>query len=242
MGVTTAFATVLNMAPSQKFHIGLHWAAMIWNRPLACFFMSCQDWINTGTKVTKQFGMTDELVQKFIGSSTIFCGVTDISVFPPQHMLLTDASSLNEAFYWSTLSQRIFPFYRYPGYYKGMLIADGFFSGIWSKPPNLDESKFIKITPFPIPGADVSPKRGSGECFSVIDVGYSRSKERMWRQLEVGYKCAERAHKALVRKGLVEKLCNERDRFGSVGSLNHMLEEFDDVMEEFKKTDKHKTW
>jgi hypothetical protein len=86
--------------------------------------MSASDWVDVGVKVTKQFGMTDELVQKYIGSSTIFCGVTDISVFPPQHVLLTDASSLGEAFYWTTLSQRIFPFYRYPGYYKGMLIGE----------------------------------------------------------------------------------------------------------------------
>jgi len=242
MGVTTAFATVLNMRPAQKFHIGLHWAAMIWNRPLACFLMSAEDWIDVGVKVTTQFGMKDSLVQKYIGSSTVFCGVTDISVFPPQHVLLTDASSLHEAFYWTTLSQRIFPFYRYPGYHKGMLIADGVFSGIWSKPPNLDETKYIRISPFPVPGADVAPQRGSGECFSFMDVAYSRSKERMWRELEVGYKCAERAHRVLVGKGLEERVCNEKDSFGEVGTMDHMLSEFEDVMVEFNKTDKHKTW
>jgi hypothetical protein len=64
----------------------------------------------------------------------------------------------------------------------------------------------------------------------------------MWRQLQVGFKCAERAHDALVRKGLMKKSCNERDKFGSVGTMEHMLYEFDDVLEEFKKTDKKKTW
>ena len=34
---------------------------------------------------------------------------------------------------------------------------------------------------------------------------YSRTKEQMWHQMEVGYKCCERVHAELVKKGLVER-------------------------------------
>ena len=74
MGVTTAFATVLKMTPQQKFQIGLHWAAMIWNRPLKCFLMHSDDWVDTGMRITKSFNITDKDVQKFLGSNTVYAG------------------------------------------------------------------------------------------------------------------------------------------------------------------------
>ena len=70
MGVTVSFATVMHMNPRQKFEIGLHWAAMIWNRPLKCFLMHSDDWVDTGMRITKEFGFTDEDVKKHIGTNT----------------------------------------------------------------------------------------------------------------------------------------------------------------------------
>ena len=92
-------------------------------------------------RIAKTFNLKDDDVQKFVGSNTVYAGITDISVFPPQHVVLSDATSLRESMFWTTLSMRIFPFYRYPGFYRRMLIIDGVFSAMFCKPPHLDEMK-----------------------------------------------------------------------------------------------------
>ena len=102
-----------------------------------------------------------------------YVGVTDMSVFPPECVALTDAISLEESLYWTTLSMRIFPFFRYPGWFRNMFVVDGFFSAIWCTPPNVsDPDRLIRVSPFPLPQADVCPKLGEGEFFSPLDVMY----------------------------------------------------------------------
>ncbi|GMH84053.1 hypothetical protein TrST_g11221 [Triparma strigata] len=241
MGVTVSFATVMHMNPRQKFEIGLHWAAMIWNRPLKCFLMHSDDWVDTGMRITKEFGFTDEDVKKHIGTNTVFAGVTDVSVFPPQHVILKDAKTLRESLYWTTLSMRIFPFYRYLGWYRNMIIADGVFSGFFTTPPNLDESQAIRISPFALPGTDVHPLFPQ-EMFSARDICYSKTAKQMFRQLKIGYQAAERAHEKLLRKGLKPKAEAGRDEFGQIGTLDHLIVSSEYIFEEFKKKDPLKTW
>jgi hypothetical protein len=242
MGCTVAQAITLNMTPQQMFEITLEWAAMIWNRPLKCFLMTWKDWANVGLECCAKFGITDEKVLSYLNTGTAYVGVTDISVFPPQQIALTDAQSLEESLYWTTLSMRIFPFYRYPGWYKGMLIVDGFFSAIWCTPPNADESKLIRVCPFTIPGTDICPTLA--ESFSAYDVMYSRTKEQMWWQMEVGYRACERAHKGLVAKGLVEleqEDKEEKDEHGVPGTLEHMMAEREAEIKRFKRADPRDT-
>mmetsp|Transcript_17543 Transcript_17543/g.35187 ORF Transcript_17543/g.35187 Transcript_17543/m.35187 type:complete len:330 (+) Transcript_17543:203-1192(+) len=239
MGVTTAFATVLKMTPRQKFQIGLHWAAMIWNRPLKCFFMHSDDWVETGMRITKSFDITDKDVQKFLGSNTVYAGVTDISVFPPQHVVLSDCTSLRESLFWTTLSMRIFPFYRYPGWFRRMIIVDGVFSAMFCEPPNLDEGKAIRISPFAVPGAIVHPLYS--EHFSAYDIAYSRRKSQMFSQLKIGFEAAQRAHGKLLERGLSPKETPQTDEFGQPGTIEHMMAMAESELEEFIKQDPLKT-
>jgi hypothetical protein len=121
-----------------------------------------------------------------------------------------------------------------------MLVLDGGFTSMFCIPPNVNKEKLIKITPLPYPGADICPVRD--ECFSLYDIFYSRTKEQMFHQMEVGYRVCERAHQRLISKGLVEKdEEDEHDRFGRVGSCEHMLAEREDQLMYFKKNDRRNT-
>jgi len=52
-----------------------------------------------------------------------------------------DATSIDESNYWTTLSMRIFPFYLFPGYYRGMLCIDGCFTRQFLVPENANLDK-----------------------------------------------------------------------------------------------------
>ena len=116
MGCTVAQAVTLQLTPPQMFEITLEWAAMIWNRPFRCFLMSWKDWANVGVSCCEKFGITEAAVTSHLGKADYYAGVTDLSVFPQEHVALTDAGTVEESLYWTTLSMRIFPFFRYPGW------------------------------------------------------------------------------------------------------------------------------
>ena len=188
-----------------------------------------------------------------LGTNSVYAGVTDVCVFPWEHIALTDATTLEKCLYWSTLSQRIFPFYRYPGVYKAMVVIDGFFSAIWTTPPNCDEVNMIRVTPFPLPKADVKPEK----LYGITDIAYSRREEQMMSQLVDVYKACQRAHSILVRKGLQEKKSarcddghnselNEEKKESGFGarevSMQHIFHTFSEELNTFKRDDPRKTW
>jgi hypothetical protein len=130
MGTQSAYACALQLKPSEKFLISLTWASFIWSRKLLCFFLSADDWVSSGIEIAKSFGVTDERIKSFVDTGTVSVGVTDISVFPPQHVILDNSLSARESLYVSTLSMRIFPFFTFPGVYRRMVLIDGVFTKV----------------------------------------------------------------------------------------------------------------
>jgi hypothetical protein len=247
MGVNSAMAVALRLRPMEVFEMGLSWSSLIWGRALKCFFMSSKLWCRTGLATTTKYGVTDEQVRTFVSSGTIYSGCTDISVFPPEHVLLADASSTYEALYIGNLSMRIFPFFNFPGFFRKMVLIDGGFTAIWAVPDDANIDKIVRISPFPLTGADISPS--FEERFSARDVMYSRYKKQMWNEMKIGYRSAKRAHQRLIGKGLTEIMPEEEDEEeegeegggGRVGSLNHFLTSADAMLNSFIVDDKMKT-
>jgi hypothetical protein len=89
LGVTSAYALALDIPFSQKFEMALTWGNLIWSRPLRCFFMSPNELIDSGLKVTQKFGITDSIVREAYANGTVYVGCTDIGVLPWEHVLLS---------------------------------------------------------------------------------------------------------------------------------------------------------
>jgi hypothetical protein len=107
--------------------------------------------------------------------------------------------------------------------------------------------KVIRISPFPLPNTDIHPSYELGECFSFMDICYSRFKHTIWREMEIGYLTAARSHHLLVKKGMQELSVEmttdsqtgkpKQDEFGVVGSLDHFLNSSEGIFEKFTKND-----
>lgn len=126
------------------FEMGLNWARYILKRRLLGFLMSPNDWIQTGLNVSDKHGITDAAPEALLGSRTACVGITDFSVFPPQHILLEDPPTVQSALYYSTVSMRIFPFFRSPAFSAGGvwgLLLDGGFSAVYSVPEDAPAHK-----------------------------------------------------------------------------------------------------
>ena len=138
---------------------------------------------------------------------------------------------------------RIFPFYIFPGWYRGMILIDGCFSGMWSVPSDADESKVLRISPFPIPGADVRPDLR--DAFSAGDVLYSRWRHQIFEEMLVGFRCCKRAHDKIVEKGVPcirgKEGGEAREGRAEEGSEQHMVDSATVKMEEFQLRDPRKT-
>ena len=259
MGVPSCLAVALSLPPIDKFQISLSWSSAIWARPLKCFLMTASTWIGPGREAAETLGVTDDKVLSFKGTGAVSAGVTDISVFPPQQVTLTEPVSVDETNYWTTLSMRIFPFFIFPGLHKGMVIVDGCFTTQFSIPPGADESKVIKISPFRslrVLGADVVPPEG--ESFTIREVLYSRYRDDIFKGLKLGYEAARNARGVMIEKGLVEKvkgniiaksqqveskvdnIQQKSDAELQEGSLQHMLTSFHHCLDEFQANDKRK--
>jgi hypothetical protein len=152
---------------------------------------------------------------------------------PPE---ITVAESLT----WCTLSMRVFPFFCFPGLYRGMLLIDGIFSAIFTYPPDCDEKKIVRISPFPfLPAVDIAPS--FTEMFSLIDIFHTVRKDQIIRQLEIGYLSTQRKHELLKSRGLEEK--KETNEFRrETATLQNLLEIAEEKMEEFIRSDKTKAF
>ncbi|ETO26946.1 hypothetical protein RFI_10186 [Reticulomyxa filosa] len=118
--------------------------------------------------------------------------------------------SREESFYAMSCSMRVLPFFKSPGYMRGMFLLDGVFSAIFTIPPDQNEDYVIRITPCSnlLSGirADIQPDvYDKDEYFRIIDILKVPNLEEILIQFRQGYKDALRSRDRLIAKGMIPK-------------------------------------
>ena len=133
MGSMPSSAAALGLSGLQMFKIGLTWQELISRRRLKWFLLTPSDFINSGSAICEQFGVDDERVRG-LSPGKCMVGTTDVSVFPPQHIILSEPNGIRQAMYMATISMRVVPFFRAPAWFKRMCLIDGGATALFTIP------------------------------------------------------------------------------------------------------------
>jgi len=203
-GSNPASVLALGLSAVQAFQIGLVWAEVILKRRLKFYLINPEEMIVPGLATCDEFGITDEHVRTLHGKGRCYYGTTDLSVFPFQHVLLSDATSIKESLWFATASMRVLPFFDRFALLKGMCLVDGGFSAMYSIPPGASPERTIRVSPFSfMPGANIKPLKGQDRPWQ--EIFYTRSRKQLLAQVRAGYMDSMRVHSDLVARGLQEK-------------------------------------
>jgi hypothetical protein len=141
-----------------------------------------------------RYQLSRERLQRRVANGSVGIGVAVLPSF--QLKVLTQFDTIKDFCYAITCSERIFPFYRRPGYINGHYVVDGALAAPFvylSDPVNT-----VTISPWTDSGADITPQ----QSFRFMQMIRPPTTSGFISQFQQGYCDTDRAQSVLIAKGL----------------------------------------